>query len=216
MSDGRDWEVPLMTEPGIDINWKARYDFFKMVDGIELKPADIVNGEFKGKLKKDEYLHGGRKHQMVPDFLKQYIRRSSDAEQVLVVAASAAGPSAADQNVDTLNGISENGISEATFELLPSDAAPDLTNREPPTVEGMPDPGRRECKETPDHVLRWTLRAVPSKWTMRKLHAVCILAEGNTPLRIVNQKGEVLVGETENICVNENEFNVLTRMLGIG
>ncbi len=76
---GRDWVVPLLTEPGIDINWKARYDFFAMVDGTPVKPSEIgPEGEYKGKLKKDQYYLDGRVYQKIPDFLKDHIHRMNE------------------------------------------------------------------------------------------------------------------------------------------
>jgi DNA polymerase I-like protein with 3'-5' exonuclease and polymerase domains len=61
---GRDWVVPLLTEPGIDVNWKARYDYFKMVDGVPADPKALdVDGKFIGKLKKDEFFLDGRIYQ---------------------------------------------------------------------------------------------------------------------------------------------------------
>ncbi len=72
---GRPWVVPLLTEPGIDIHWRARFDYFKMVDGVPVKELDIVDGEYKGKLKKDEYFLDGRVYQKIPDFLEASIKR---------------------------------------------------------------------------------------------------------------------------------------------
>jgi hypothetical protein len=73
---GREWVVPLLTEPGIDINWKARYDFFKMVDGVPVDPKSIdENGKYTGKVKKGEYFHGGKIYQEIPDWLKPHIKR---------------------------------------------------------------------------------------------------------------------------------------------
>ena len=73
---GRPWVVPLLTEPGIDIHWRARFDYFKMVDGIPAKETDILeDGTYKGKLKKDEYFLDGRVYQKIPDFLQTSIKR---------------------------------------------------------------------------------------------------------------------------------------------
>jgi len=73
---GRPWVVPLLTEPGIDIHWRARFDYFKMVDGVPVKDIDILeDGTYKGKLKKDEYFFEGRVYQKVPDFLENWIKR---------------------------------------------------------------------------------------------------------------------------------------------
>lgn len=74
---GRDWVVPLLTEPGIDTNWKARYDYFHMVDGTPADPKLIgEDGKYSGKLKKDQYFLEGRIYQTVPDVLKDFIRRA--------------------------------------------------------------------------------------------------------------------------------------------
>jgi len=73
---GRAWDVPLLTEPGVDCNWKARFDYFAMVDGAPVNPKDTAeDGTFKGKLKKDQYFADGRIYQKVPEFLEQWIRR---------------------------------------------------------------------------------------------------------------------------------------------
>jgi len=64
-------------------------------------------------------------------------------------------------------------------------------------------------------VHRWTIRAVLSDYTMRRLHAVCILAEGDVPLRIVTPAGQVLVGEDAGMTVNPSEFDVLSRVFGL-
>lgn len=87
---GREWIVPLMTEPGIDMNWKARYDFFAMVDGIVPQPKEMKDGEFVGKLKKDQYFKNGRVYQMVPDFLQEWIK-PKDRSEVAVGAPAGAG-----------------------------------------------------------------------------------------------------------------------------
>ena len=73
---GRPWIVPLLTEPGIDIHWRARFDYFKMVDGVPVKDKDLDgDGKYTGKLKKDEYFLDGRVYQKVPDFLEASIKR---------------------------------------------------------------------------------------------------------------------------------------------
>lgn len=57
---------------------------------------------------------------------------------------------------------------------------------------------------------------MPSESAMRKLHAACILAEGAIPIRIINRKGEILVGESESILVDPGKFKVLTDLFGLG
>jgi DNA polymerase I-like protein with 3'-5' exonuclease and polymerase domains len=91
---GRPWVVPLLTEPGIDIHWRARFDYFKMVDGTPAKESDIVDGEYKGKLKKDEFFADGRIYQKVPDFLGQWIKRLPPPPKHPELPAEAAAPEA--------------------------------------------------------------------------------------------------------------------------
>ena len=65
-------------------------------------------------------------------------------------------------------------------------------------------------------VFRWVLGAVPSKLVMKKLHAICVLAEGKTPIRVINRKGEILVSESEEILVDAARFQVLAELFGVG
>jgi hypothetical protein len=90
---GRSWVVPLLTEPGIDIHWRARFDYFKMVDGIPVKEKDLdENGKYTGKLKKDEYFADGRVYQKVPDFLEGSIKRLPPAEKSPELPAAETAP----------------------------------------------------------------------------------------------------------------------------
>jgi DNA polymerase I-like protein with 3'-5' exonuclease and polymerase domains len=78
---GRDWVVPLETEPGIDIHWRARYDFFKMTRGEPADPKKIrEDGSYSDDLKKGTIYENGRIYQEIPDFLKLHIRRNGSPE----------------------------------------------------------------------------------------------------------------------------------------
>src|SRR5690606_36930174 len=57
---GREWVVPLETQPEVDFNWKARFDFFAMTRGNAPKPKDLdAEGNFIGSLNDTEYFHNG-------------------------------------------------------------------------------------------------------------------------------------------------------------
>jgi DNA polymerase I-like protein with 3'-5' exonuclease and polymerase domains len=82
---GRQWTVPLETEPGIDVHWRARYDFFEMTRGTPVDPKDMAeDGTYTGKLKKGKYFADGRIYQEIPDFLNGHIRRLSAEEQPIL------------------------------------------------------------------------------------------------------------------------------------
>jgi hypothetical protein len=57
--------------------------------------------------------------------------------------------------------------------------------------------------------------SVPSENSMRKLHAICILSEGTTPIRIVGKKGDILVNESEGILIDPMKFKVLVDLFGL-
>lgn len=256
---GREWVVPLLTEPGIDINWKARYDYFAMVDGMLCLPKDLdENGNFKGKLKKDQYFQNRRVFQKVPDFLSEWIKPLSspalsagpspvslpDTLSVPVVI-SAPPPSEVEVRHDPVNqstiSMSPVIVDDLEFGLedIPDALGPDLTT---PPLPNKTEEQRNtslvvadEKKSTPretdksptvnkaanglsvgQSVHRWVFKAIPCEYTQRKLSAIMVLAEGDTPLRIVNQKGDIMVSESEGICVNPPEFNLLTRLFGLG
>lgn len=89
---GRAWTVPLETEPGIDIHWRARFDYFAMVDGKPADPKDLdADGNFVGKLKKDQYFADGRVYQKIPDFLEGHIWRLTPDQVRETKEALAAG-----------------------------------------------------------------------------------------------------------------------------
>lgn len=242
---GREWTVPLLTEPGIDTSWRVRYDFFKMVDGVPVKPSEISpDGTFNGKLKKDEYFADGRIYQKIPDFLKGFVHRattSSASEQTVVPSTQTPEP-ASTQRVEAQDTPKPQTMSSA--EPAPGvqadipkldvgdinlDAGPALPNVPEIKIESGPGgvdavnvaspsvPKSNGTSPTTNNVVhRWTLRAPMNEYTQRRLHAVCILSEGNVPLRIMTPSGNVLVDEAEGIRVDPKEFDVLSRVFGLG
>jgi DNA polymerase I-like protein with 3'-5' exonuclease and polymerase domains len=238
---GRDWVVPLLTEPGIDINWKARWNFFEMVDGVPAEPKQLdESGKFIGKLKKDQYFLNGRVYQKIPDFLEKWIWRAD---------SSPPAPSASTE-LSVSSGPSQVSIRDAISELT-LDTSPDSSvdiklnsnyKKESVSDEKVPQEPKAELKSEnlPDKevssaksdavvsepekcspieiktVHRFTIRAVLSKNSMKKLQAICILAEGDTLLRVVSPSGKVLVNESEGIQINPTKFDVLSDMFGLG
>lgn len=317
---GRQWEVPLETEPGIDIHWRARYDYFAMVDGKPADKKDVdAEGNFKGKLKKDQYFADGRVYQKVPDFLKDYIRRLTPAESDAIKAAqregkewttppapepapppppeakkepvldkqfeglpivgrcvvcgltqymSAGGTICANGHggVDTEDPVEERTAKSAKEEgkgnghgtlALDVGSRPEAREDRPPqdAVVSAPKPPRevvvsgesgelsiddalppppsskpaaaaaperpssapeRRPVEEGEAVLRWTFTARPSEEAMDKLQAICILAKGGVPLRIVSPKGGVIVPEDKAPRVDPVKFRMLASLFGLG
>jgi phosphopantothenate synthetase len=80
-----------------------------------------------------------------------------------------------------------------------------------PDYHVEPEPKTRGNGE----VFRWVIGSVPSESAMRRLHAACILAEGEIPIRIVNRRGDILVGESENILVDPSKFKIVVELFGI-
>lgn len=212
---GREWVVPLLTEPGVDCHWRARFDFFKMCNGIPVDKKDIdENGNYIGKLKKDEYFHNGKIYQKVPDFLSKYIRRIDDL--------TVTDDTKADPPISEKAPISEktNTVEHKFDSIGPTVAekTPDTTvtpeseiKNNHKSVESNREPEKIEKKD----VYRWTIRAVLCKEVLNKLHAVCILSEGDTPLRVVTQQGNVIISESVGVCIDETTFRVLTKMFGL-
>jgi len=310
---GREWEVPLETEPGIDVHWRARFDYFAMVDGkVPTDKKEIgPDGKFKGKLKKGQFFENGRIYQEIPDFLKGYIWKLSPEESDAIKKAQREGeewaqgpapdapPPAPAEDLPTLpaeapappareepapvaaqevpaqrdetrkdeapamrpgvpycsmcrkpqymtpGGMTcgeHGGVDAITSdgEILSEDQARALVGARP---IGQPPPGKRPDDDLADvpsdmdldmepsppspkrevrkvgeeeQVLRWTLTAVPSADSQRKLHAVCILAEGDVPLRVVSPKGNVLVPEGDGLRVDPVRFQFLASLFGLG
>ena len=51
---------------------------------------------------------------------------------------------------------------------------------------------------------------------MKKLHAICVLAEGDVPLRILNLKGDIIMSESEGVLVIPERFSILAELFGLG
>lgn len=230
---GRGWVVPLLTEPGIDINWKARYDYFKMVDGVPAQPKDIdENGGFKGKLKKDEYFEDGKIFQKVPDFLTGLVDRGLIGKTHDPITDSGSEP-VNDGSVKQGDAVQHR---EVEPEKIPEDTTgdavggkrgepADTTQLELSIDAGSPDekspaPHRTDQNASVErdstHVHRFTIREALTERTVRKLHAICILAEGNTPLRVITPSGKVLLDESKCPRIQLPDFDVLARTFGIG
>lgn len=231
---GRDWVVPLLTEPGIDINWKARYDYFKMVDGIIPQPKEFdVDGKFVGKLKKDEYFDNGRVYQKIPDFLKPYVHRgddvvaneTSDSTQSPVTSPNDATNTTTETTIGPdeqlplnhgLDSLSPEPIDQSNVAIHADalDSKQSVKNHEAPRPLIQPTIAENQ---TPDSVVhRFVLRAPLNKMNLRKLHAICILAEGNQPLRIIDVENKILVSEDKAPKIDALQFDLLARLFGVG
>ncbi len=306
---GIPWTVPLETEPGIDIHWRARFDYFAMVDGKPVAKGEVAeDGTYKGKLKGDQYFADGRVYQKIPDFLQDFIWRLTPEQSNTIKTAQAEGVSwehpirnailpAPAPVPELLSGFSEppdhtelmesareltavaadilfaslreGGLEpahEALFEKTPEpikteasmdigdidfdvgiagpekevmdgvdelslDDVPDIdvalddvtVDVTPPSSKPVPPkqpptvPSAESFSMTKDdgRVLRWMLTAIPSVAVARKLRAICILAEGEMPLRVVNPKGEVLIREDQGLAVDPPQFQFLTKLFGL-
>lgn len=229
---GREWVVPLETEPGVDINWRARFDFFRMVDGIApIDKKSIVNGKYTGKLKSDEFFENGKIYQKIPDILKHCVFKktsmgSDDISGHSMPANSDSiqsnqehtAPVEQKQPQDEQNVLIGESISDFPIDvdvtpinsIVPSQAVPDpysQTIRSEPIIQN---------NASESDVIRWTLRALPNKYNANKLNAICILAEGNSPLRVIDKNDQILVHENDGPKVNREEFLLLVRLFGLG
>lgn len=255
---GRDWVVPLLTEPGIDINWKARYDYFKMVDGVPADPKSLrADGTYSGKLKKDEYFDNGKIYQKIPDFLTAYIYRADKAPLAAKEAAAHikptknVEPNAASGSANTTpeidlsisidDEVTETFLEEVDFgppspvalvttptstEKKRQDEVSDSAIQSSKGTHELPKPVQQDKVSSIDppkktdnthvDVLRWVMRAELNEYNARRLQAVCILCEGETPLRIVNSEGKVLIQEDRSPRVSVNEFQTVAKLFGLG
>lgn len=262
---GRTWVVPLLTEPGIDTNWKARYNYFEMVNGlpVDLNSVD-ENGKYTGKIKKGYYFLDGRMYQEIPDWLKPSIRRldnvkvmtENTTENVLPeVKTELKLPPQPDTEVKTpeilalpdvkIDELKLSNQSDET-EHVPSEVSPEVSGEisidfddikldieafsDTPKVqeraEATPKTPEKPSKSTDtqnpngkhdeSEVLRWTFRAQRNEYNMRRLHAVCILTEGNTLLRILNPNGTILVSDEAGIKVDPARFRTIADLFGLG
>lgn len=228
---GKEWVVPLLTEPGIDVNWKARFDYFKMVNGTPAT-GEVVDGVYKGKLKKDEEYENGRIYQKIPDFLKGSIWRLP----VDGVSPTPTESSSMNKNIETTPSPAKAEGSSASAESSPSPTLTEIeistTEEEPekevsPSAEpapnasseeklGLSGPAREEPKEEPkEEPFRFTLTATPNQQNVRKLHACTILAEGDSLLRVITPRGEVILDESEGIRVKGEAFTLLAQLFGL-
>lgn len=250
---GKDWVVPLLTEPGIDVNWKARFDYFKMVDGIPV-PDDSVNedgsyrgkrlkdGSYDAKLKKDEFFADGRIFQKIPDFLEGKVWRANQlpgpgSAPALPSPSALSEPEAtvvpampekivktpeAEESVSSevsFGGIDLDSIDDVPAPVQKSEPKPvdrsDVASSERPR-KPMENGSSAKIASSDEAVFRWVLRIQATEYAVRKMHAMCILAEGDVPIRVVNLKGEVLVAESEGVRVNPSTFQVLAGLFGLG
>jgi len=241
---GREWVVPLLTEPGIDINWKARYDFFKMVDGVPVEAKQIdESGKYTGKVKKGEYYHNGKIYQEIPEWLKAHIKRgdqlveptkeaiSEKQNHAAMEAASSTVTRAAAPVEPVDEEIELEKPEEIEFDYSdpeganneeissPTPVIPDTIKKPSETTIAAPKASinTTEIKRVePDPELyRLVWKAEFNERNMRKLNACAILAEGNTPLRIVSTDGRVLVPESDAPTVNVSEFSVICKLFGL-
>jgi hypothetical protein len=236
---GRDWVVPLLTEPGIDINWKARYDYFKMVDGVKPQPKEFdIDGNFKGKLKKDEYYDNGRVYQKVPDFLASWIRRASEVEAKseepnpfeAEVVSNPESESPSSESVEHHNEVEldppiqalsteVSQVSSVDRERSDSVLEERIDHADPKTVVNTTDSSNAappEAINADNSVHRFVFRAPMNELNLRKFHAICILAEGRTPLRVLNTSNKILISEEKSPKISVPEFEILSRLFGVG
>jgi DNA polymerase I-like protein with 3'-5' exonuclease and polymerase domains len=334
---GRQWVVPLETEPGIDIHWRARFDYFAMVDGRVVKKSEVdENGNFKGKLKKNQYFADGRVYQQIPDFLKGCIWKlppeesdrikaaqlvgaewiqppapaiettkkapelppTSSPETLVITAGSAAEtpdpetiphpeseqpfppksrpithdsqqlesktseisddagfmePEEADMEIDlsdidisldmgltsdpkptlcsvckelqfeTPSGMTcKNGHGgDDGIEVSSTTKKSSVPPPSPPPLSSPIVPSKQETRTArqineEEVILRWTITAILSEEVSKKLRAICILAEGNTPLRVVGPSGAIILSEERGVRVDPQKFGFLASLFGIG
>jgi len=225
---GRDWVVPLLTEPGIDLNWKARFDYFKMVDGIPAESKYVDGDIYTGKLKSDEYFRDNKIYQVIPEFLIPYIHRydgsgvnnkenspqgpydttinvKSTTPTEVGIKTDFEIPTTQEQSIELKNTIVNTSIIKNENKYI------DIDTKTQDTHDILP-----LASSPPKEVHRFVIRCVLNKSNLRKLEAVCILAEGETPLRIVKQDGKILVNESESPRIDVAAFNTLVRLFGVG
>jgi len=239
---GRQWVVPLDTEPGVDVHWRARFDFFHMVDGAVPRPKDLdEKGNYAGKLKGNQYFDNGRVYQKIPDFLQAYIWRKIDGgpkssnPQTEVTPTPEPEPQS---ELDPESKLDTNVELESTEAILPVNGDLDIdigpielapkpepvSESEPKSEEKIPTESAvqaQEVKPVPGNgngggsVLRWTIRTVLTENSMKKLYAICILAEGSHALRILGHDGKIILSESEGVMVDPDRFRVLVDLLGL-
>jgi hypothetical protein len=265
---GKEWVVPLETEPEVDIHWKARYNFFTMTMGVAIAPSDMKNGEYTGKLKKDQYIADGRVYQKIPDFLEKYLFRypvvngipqtdkftrhqeglqeatREPVEETDVIEPAPVNeidgeaveeavtdndfvPHDLDISHDDFGGVGDEieevpkSEPEIVLEQEPVKKSPPAPVSQPvsslPIMQSQPatPKTKSESESVVGQVFRWEFKAVPSVRSLNKLHAICILSEGNTPIRIVSPKGAVLIAESNKLKVDPEKFRFLVDLFGL-
>lgn len=196
------WEVPLETEALVDSSWRAKYNYVKMVSGIKAKPTDFKDGKFIGKLGKDEFFENGKIYQNIPDLLKPHLHREDGIESPKIEEQI--------KEVEEPEPESEPELSLDNIEIQDSN---DLELEETETIEiKKPELKPNGKKIEP---IKWTLNSTLSNYTMRKLQAVCILAEGETPLRIELPGGKILIDENKGVHVEPATFMTLSVLFGL-
>jgi hypothetical protein len=232
---GPEWKVPLLTEPGIGTHWRVPYDYFKMVDGVPAKPKDIApGGTYTGKLKKDEYFLNGKVYQKIPDFLKDYLHRLDPTElkevstppiiepKIEEVPKKESKPPKVEESISQekdspsleleVGNLSDSNSDSNSIENPPKGVEMDLNIEDTPIEIIQTKPKSPKPKE----IFAWTMRVVPSEYVMKKMHAIIILSEGSTHvLRILNNKGDVLISEKEELAINSDLFVMLTNLFGV-
>jgi hypothetical protein len=71
-------------------------------------------------------------------------------------------------------------------------------------------------KESNGHILNWIIKSPLNHMNVKKLQAICLLTDGETPLRISLPNGVIVVDDSKGIKVKEDEFVILTRLFGLG
>ena len=236
---GIEWIVPLETEPGVDIHWRARYDFFAMTRGSKPNKKDInENGEFIGKLKKNQYFYNGKIYQEIPDFLAKYIKGPKDqiTERIEKVEVKEESSQSQIEKVEVKEESSqiekvevkeessqiEESSQELEIELEIQNKLVEETISQFEQDLPIPEPKfeSKSMKSRPvldgEKVYRWTILAILNENVAKKLHAVCILTEGEVPLRVVNEKGDIIISENNGIRVDPVRFQFLSDLFGLG
>lgn len=245
---GRQWLVPLETEPGVDIHWRARFDFFHMVNGVAPGPKDLdEKGDYIGKLKNNQFFSDGKVYQKIPDFLNKIIWRKIDkgpeSEAIESKVEENSEPQIA-QDVLPEEKIEEKELeskislpvtteSDVSLDLEPvtsnnADFDIDIDFNKPAQVEQPKSEPKPELKAVHSEtlkpnggngggsVLRWTIRTVLTENSMKKLHAICVLAEGASALRILGHDGKIILSESAGVMVDPDRFKFLADLFGIG
>jgi DNA polymerase I-like protein with 3'-5' exonuclease and polymerase domains len=247
---GRQWVVPLDAEPGIDVHWRARFDFVQMVHGSAPNKKDVVDGEYVGSLKSSQYFSNGRVYQKIPEFLTKHIHRDIDKEKnsqlshheevneiveaPIVEAPIVEAPIVEAPIVELSDEITEkinlnpsipSITSPNTIKLASNDYVTeiDISEIEIPKEKEKEKEKEieipKEVEKQTGRVFRWTIKATLTENLMRKLHAICILSEGengsSSALRILGQDGKIILSESEKVMILPDKFKILVNLFGL-